>query len=204
MAKSFYPLARTIHQYVSMAMLLLVLFFAVTGITLNHPQWFVGEPQVNEIETTLPSTLLSSTLATRPIDTSALVNHLLELHPLSGKASEQDLFTDWEDGELLEGELSQSFQGPGYHASLFIDLTTGEAQISERDAGVVAFLNDLHKGRYSGEFWSVVIDISALLMVLFSLSGAVLILPKKRIAKKFMLVSVIGGVIALLLALTTR
>ncbi len=48
--------------------------------------------------------------------------------------------------------------------------------------GPVAILNDLHKGRDTGAAWSNVIDISAILMCLVSLSGLVLIffLYKRR------------------------
>jgi hypothetical protein len=39
----------------------------------------------------------------------------------------------------------------------------------------VAIINDLHKGRDTGKVWAAIIDISAILMVLLSLSGLVLI-----------------------------
>ena len=38
--KSTLSFSRLIHVYVSMALLSLLLFFSVTGITLNHPEWF--------------------------------------------------------------------------------------------------------------------------------------------------------------------
>ena len=47
-------LARLIHVYVSMALLTLLLFFSVTGITLNHPEWFSShQAQVLESELTI-------------------------------------------------------------------------------------------------------------------------------------------------------
>ena len=46
--------------------------------------------------------------------------------------------------------------------------------------GFVALLNDLHKGRDSGRAWSFVIDLSAVLMALVSLSGLVLVYPPHR------------------------
>ena len=33
-------LVRLLHVYISMFMLVIMLFFTVTGITLNHPDWF--------------------------------------------------------------------------------------------------------------------------------------------------------------------
>ena len=46
----------------------------------------------------------------------------------------------------------------------------------------VAVMNDLHKGRDSGQVWSWLVDASAILMALVSVSGFILIflLAKKR------------------------
>src|SRR5690606_816157 len=38
--------SRTIHVYLSIVLLLVLVFFAVTGITLNRAELFTGEPQV--------------------------------------------------------------------------------------------------------------------------------------------------------------
>ncbi len=60
--------------------------------------------------------------------------------------------------------------------------------------GFAAILNDLHKGRDTGRVWSAVIDLSAILMVLVSLSGMVLIIfLHKRLVSG--LVSVVAGAI---------
>lgn len=39
----FAALIRWIHIYLSMISLAAILFFSVTGVTLNHPSWFFGE-----------------------------------------------------------------------------------------------------------------------------------------------------------------
>ncbi len=41
----FAKLILWLHIYVSMFGLAAVLFFSVTGITLNHPDWFIGEAE---------------------------------------------------------------------------------------------------------------------------------------------------------------
>lgn len=204
MRKSFYSLVRILHQYVSMTMLLLALFFAATGLTLNHPDWLTGEPEVSDSQLTLPASLLAQAVGHRPVNSSLILTFLNQHHPLQGRPSELEIFTDWNDGVLVEGELSQAYQGPGYHATVFADLTTGAVEITERDAGIVATLNDLHKGRYSGGVWSLVIDISAVLMILFVLSGAILVLPNRRLGKKLLWFAAAGCVLTALLALTTR
>src|SRR4051794_4386469 len=41
----FAALVRWLHIYLSMFGLAAVLFFSVTGLTLNHPNWFFGEAE---------------------------------------------------------------------------------------------------------------------------------------------------------------
>jgi hypothetical protein len=55
-------------------------------------------------------------------------------------------------------------------------------------------MNDLHKGRDTGKGWAWLIDISAILMVIVSLSGLLMLffLKKKRVAGTLMIV--LGGI----------
>ena len=74
------------------------------------------------------------------------------------------------------------FKGPGYEADATIDRATGNYDLSVSPFSLVAVLNDLHKGRDTGKKWSAVIDFSAVLMTLVSLTGLTLIffLNKRR------------------------
>ena len=47
-------LSRWLHLYLSMLCFLVVLFFAVTGLTLNHTEWFDGKQVEKKYEGTLP------------------------------------------------------------------------------------------------------------------------------------------------------
>lgn len=173
--------ARRLHIYISMALLLIVLFFSVTGITLNRPQWFESsEPTIARQTLTIPDSLFSSERGHYLPDEDRLIRYLTTKADITGSASGLDVFTEIEDGELVEGEISFDFKGPGYNASVFIDMLSGEAEIESTDYGVVALLNDLHKGRNSGEVWKWFIDITALLMIFFVLTGVCLLLPKKK------------------------
>jgi hypothetical protein len=60
-------------------------------------------------------------------------------------------------------------------------------------SGTVAVLNDLHKGRDTGSAWSWLIDVSAVLMTLVSLTGFVMIffLKKKRLNGS--MIALLGG-----------
>ncbi len=72
------------------------------------------------------------------------------------------------------------YKGSGYNAAIFIDMTTAQATIESTHYGVIAVLNDLHKGRNSGEVWRWFIDITALLMVMFVLTGVFLLMHLKE------------------------
>jgi hypothetical protein len=79
------------------------------------------------------------------------------------------------DFRVEDNQISISFRAPGYTADSFIDRDTGKYDVTETSNGLVAVINDLHKGRDAGKAWSLVIDISAMLLVLVSLTGLVLI-----------------------------
>lgn len=167
--KSLLSYSRLIHVYVSMALLTLMVFFSITGITLNHPEWFADDQaQVQELTLQLPQSLLSTE------SQGELLQYLHQQTWFSGKrlTLERD-----------EYELFISDKGPGSHLSVTIDLETGEAFVENTNYGVWAKLNDLHKGRNSGGLWAFIIDLSAVLMIVFSITGLVLALAQRRINK---------------------
>ncbi|WP_318450469.1 PepSY-associated TM helix domain-containing protein [Photobacterium leiognathi] len=179
--KSVQLWARRLHIYISMALLLVVLFFAITGITLNRPEVFVSDsPNITEQQLTLPTELFSSQQGEFVPNTKALLDYLSQYANVSGTPSEVEVFTDLDGNELIEGEISFDYKGPGYSATVFIDMTTAEATIESTHYGIIAVLNDLHKGRNSGEVWKWFIDITAVLMIFFVLTGVCLLLPKKK------------------------
>jgi len=173
--------ARRLHIYISMALLLVVLFFSITGITLNRPHLYVSEnPKVDLNILTIPARFFLLEQGKFSVDKAPLLNYLATEGKLSGKPSAMQLFSEVEEGELVEGELSLDYKGPGYNSTVFIDMVTQEAEIETTHYGVIAVLNDLHKGRNSGQVWAWFIDISALLMVFFVLTGVCLLVPKKK------------------------
>lgn len=192
--------ARRLHIYISMALLLVVLFFAITGITLNRPHLFVSQsPDVIEQQLSIPTALLGSEKGRFVPDRSALITYLAKHSNVSGTPSAIDIFTDVDSDELLEGEISLDYKGPGYNATVFIDMTTAKATIESTHYGVIAVLNDLHKGRNSGEVWRWFIDITALLMVMFVLTGVCLLIPKKKTFHTSLKWMGLGSVISLLI-----
>lgn len=173
--------ARRLHVYISMALLLVVLFFSVTGITLNRPELFeASKPNIQSHNLTLPSHLFSIQNDRLEPNAAAFQSFLVEQAGVSGKPSGLDVYAEIEDGELVVGEVSMDFKGPGYNASVFADVVMQTVEVETTDYGVIALLNDLHKGRNSGEVWKWFIDITALLMIFFVITGVCLLLPKKK------------------------
>ncbi len=158
---------RWLHIYLSMISFAALMFFAFTGLTLNHPTWFGATEQfIRDDQGQIPSDLLGA----EP-DKLAIAERLRSQHGLRGAVS---------DFQIDEFECLVFFKGPGYAADVFIDRETGEYTLSETTTGWLAVMNDLHKGRNSGDGWSWVIDISAGVMMLVSLSGFALLFYIRR------------------------
>lgn len=159
-------LSRWLHIYLSMVSFAIVFFFALTGLTLNHADWF-GRQALQEYKGTLRQAWVSG----NDVAKLEIVEHLRAQYGLKGALS---------DFRVEDAQLSISFKGPGYAADAFLDRRTGSFELTETRIGAVAVWNDLHKGRDTGKAWSLVIDISAALMALVSLTGLILIFFLKK------------------------
>jgi hypothetical protein len=182
-----YTLSRTLHLYLSLLAFLTLLFFAVTGLTLNHPEWF-GEGTPRKLSGTLPHAPYLD--GDRP-DWLRLAEDLRALG-LRGQVADHG----------ASGELTWlSFRAPGYAANAEVDPKTGAYRLVVTDHGLVAVLNDLHKGRDTPGSWKAFLDISALFLALVSLTGLLLgvILPRTRKAALLALALGAGGFLGLAL-----
>ena len=79
---------------------------------------------------------------------------------------------------------SLAFEGPAYAADVLVQREGGQYEGTITRHGMVALINDLHKGRDTGIPWSVVIDLSAVLMAVSAITGLVLLysIKRKRVA----------------------
>ena len=167
-----------LHIYLSMFSLAAILFFSVTGITLNHPDWFFeGAERRVEVEGRLDRKWLNLEASTaaaaestddesRRVAKLEVVEHLRNVHGVRGAVAEF---------RADQRECLVTFKGPGYAADATIDRETGRYTLAQSFHGFVAVVNDLHKGRDTGKAWSVVIDLAAGLMTIVSLTGLVLL-----------------------------
>lgn len=156
-------------HWISSALCLVgMLLFAVTGITLNHAGQIESKPLVETREGQLPERLLSSLQADTPeAGLPADLRQWLE--------QTLDLQLDGREVEWSDGELYVALPRPGGDAWLSLSLESGELEYESTDRGWIAYFNDLHKGRHSGEAWSWFIDLFAVACVVFSLTGLLLL-----------------------------
>ncbi|SEC50594.1 PepSY-associated TM helix domain-containing protein [Terriglobus roseus] len=168
--------SRWLHIYLSMVSFAVVLFFAVTGLTLNHAEALSHGEVVRNLNGSLSAKEMGP--KDHP-DTLAIVEHIRAKDGVHGAVS---------DLRVEDDQISFSFRGPGYSADTTVTRADGTYNIVETRAGFIAVINDLHKGRDTGKVWSWIIDASAILLTLVSLSGLVLIffVYKKRVSGLFL------------------
>ena len=183
---------RWLHIYLSMLSFLVVLFFSITGITLNHPTWFSSGPQRIEQTGQLPVEWVQGAT----IDKLQVVERLRARFGVRGAL---------EDFRIDEQECSVAFQGPGYAAEGVVTRATGALQLTTTQESTVAVLNDLHKGRHTNSVWSWVIDVSAIFLTVLSLTGIGLFLYLKRLRVAGLLTALVGAIVlVVLLRLTLK
>jgi hypothetical protein len=165
----------------------ILFFFAVTGLTLNHQQWFARQQKTFQYKGAMDRKWLRSASA-GGVEKLEVVEYLRARHKISGAMAEF---------RVDDGQASVSFKGPGYTADVFVDRDSGAYDVTETKMGLAAILNDLHKGRDSGRAWNWLIDASAVFMTLVSASGIVLLLFLQKRRYSGLLAGVVGAALCL-------
>lgn len=182
------------HWMSSALALACMLLFSITGITLNHAADIEARPERRSGEFLLPDParpLLDTLEAGTPLP-AALVAAIDEGAQLDVKGVIP---------ELSEREAYIALPRPGGDAWLSIDRRTGEVIYEETDRGLIALLNDLHKGRDSGVAWRWLIDIFAAICIIFCLTGLALLWLHARRRPSTWPITGLGLILPLLLVL---
>ncbi len=156
------------HIYLSMLGLLTLIFFSVTGIMLNHEEWFgFAEPHVRKTEGTIPADLLKQP------DKLAIVEKLRKDFGATGALESFDVQDD---------RLELVFKSPGRRTEAGIERPDGHAEVSIETHGFSGRFVELHRGTDAGPGWRLVIDISAVLLLISGVTGLTLwlLVPKWR------------------------
>lgn len=169
-----------------MISLVIVLFFGVTGITLNHPDWTFGSEGT---ATTVAGSLPADAINDGDVEFLIVSEFLRNEHGVKGQVTDFS-----EDG--TQGTIS--FKNPGYGAEVFFEIDSGSYTLSENSQGWVTVMNDLHKGRDSTSSWRWVIDVSGALLVLISVTGLGIQFFLRKRRPSALTLSVIGGLVSAL------
>jgi uncharacterized protein len=177
--------SRTIHIYLSIALFVILVFFSITGITLNHVDVFIAEPEITEI--------IVDSLPELPLDSEGLIADSPELGSFLLKefGVNRAKASITHDAKLLLVD----YRSPGATAFIEIDQDEQKAVGEKSDYGFIAMLNDLHKARETDVIWKWLLDISSILLIFFSIVGFVLLLPNnyrlKRVAAYTAIVAIL-------------
>jgi uncharacterized protein len=176
---------RLIHVYTSMICLLLVLFFSLTGITLNHPSWGAST-STKTVTGALPATWKQGDT----IDWLVVDEHLRATNGITGQVV---------DHRNESGETSITFNGPGYSANALINPATGTYELKTEAQGLIGVMNDIHKGRHTTSSFKWVIDVVALFLVLISLTGIFLQFFLRKRRRSAYVTAAVGAVLGIVL-----
>ncbi|MFO7622550.1 MAG: PepSY-associated TM helix domain-containing protein [Bacteroidales bacterium] len=189
--KNLNSLIRWVHIYLSMFGFAALFFFAVTGITLNHPGWMEGKQKAERVTGTIdPAWADKGEITAEARD--LIVEQIRNTHNIRARLT---------DFRIDDFECSVSFSGPGYNADAFIERSTGQYDLTVTSAGFIAVLNDLHKGSDTGTRWATVIDISSIIMIFVSVTGFVMIFCLSKRKLPGLIVAAIGALTFIVLCI---
>ncbi|MBI3711686.1 MAG: PepSY-associated TM helix domain-containing protein [Burkholderiales bacterium] len=160
------------HWISSALCLIAMLLFAITGFTLNHAVDIEAKVTRSQQQAQLPPALLQKLNAAQqqqkaPTSLPLEVKHWLE--------REHHIDVDGKAIEWSPEEIYIALPRPGGDAWLRFNLDNGEMEYEKTERGMVAYFNDLHKGRNTGKAWSWFIDIFAIACLIFCITGLFLL-----------------------------
>jgi hypothetical protein len=169
----------TWHWMSSAICLVGLMLFALTGITLNNAQLFEREePHVQRRTDTVPVAIMQRITQVAQLAPPKLPREAdAWLRSAYGIASASQRL-DWADGEL-----NISAPRPGGSASIRIELKSGELEFERTDRGLIAYFNDLHKGRHAGAGWGWFLDVFAGAALLSSFTGLLILVRQSSMRR---------------------
>ncbi|HLV47962.1 MAG TPA: PepSY-associated TM helix domain-containing protein [Aliidiomarina sp.] len=171
------------HWISSAACLIATLGFAITGITLNHANSVESVPTKSVYELAIPDSV-KQVLTER--QQNLLQGEAQAEGPLPSAFKEwyrqqafgsglKGISAEWDDYEVYVG-----LPRAGGDRWFRVDLSEGVFYQENIDRGWVAFFNDLHKGRNTSGAWITMLDLLAVVMLVYAITGLLLL---KRYAK---------------------
>lgn len=162
--------ARWLHIYSAAPVLLLMIFFALTGVLLNHGNWNLGATEQSSQALNLPKALSELEWSQESTHTAlSVLTWLDQTHAIRGV----DIEINW---ALEEQLLLLHLDGPQGSYAVEVYPEESVAEVFVRQLPFFEMLNNLHRGKHVTGFWLWLSDISGLCMLVFCLSGLWLLL----------------------------
>jgi hypothetical protein len=176
---------RVLHIYSAMPVLLLMLFFSITGIFLNHPDWDQTRSHKQKITVPAPTWLNNAENWEDSYQQHGLrllqwldAHHDIRATKFSIEWDEYDqlliMTLDSPAGNtVIEARIETIIEA---RAETEISANGTQIEIDQRQLSILAMLNNVHRAKHTTEFWLYLSDASAIAMVLFCFSGFWLVL----------------------------
>lgn len=191
---AFYRVCRMLHAYLSAFAFLALIFFSLTGLLLDHPDWMQGKPKDHDLKLTLPPAALAQAAGDRD-PASALGRSV---------AARTHLIGAYKSGDVEDGQANLRFEGVKGSSTVMVDMKSGEADVMVEPATAVSVIEDLHRGKNAGTAWRAVIDLSAVLILGLSVIGYILFFSLRfRLRTSLILTGVSLGVMVAIFLLFT-
>lgn len=156
---------RWLHVYSAVPVLLSMVFFAVTGFFLNHPEMSLGDTRSQQLEVQLPDEIIELDWQENPtLYSLRVLTWLDEVHAVRGVRIE----LEWEEDEPL---LMLVLEGPNASRSVEVYPDEGRAEVFSLTLPLMQMLNNVHRVKSVSEAWRWFSDLSAVLMLIFCLTG---------------------------------
>ena len=171
-------LVRDIHIFSAMLVLLLMLFFAVSGFFLAHPDLSDGNKPTTEQTFSPPNWLYSASNWDEHYTQHGLqlMLWLDKNHNIRGV----DYEFEWDDIDEL---LIISLQSPGGNTLVEYFINEQRINVQKSPFSFLDTLNNVHRAKHTSTVWKYMSDASAIIMVLFCLTGLWLALIHKGTRK---------------------
>jgi uncharacterized protein len=167
--RDFYRHARYVHGWLSAFAFLMLMFFAATGLMLNHPEWFEGE-RIEDVQIlTLPASL-GQHIATQENPSDVILQYI---------RTQQSVIGRYQSSEIMDGDVMIRLESPAGSTDIWVNRMDQQIEITQKPATAVNMLNDLHRGKHVSTAWRWLIDVSAIVVMLLSVAGYVLFLTIK-------------------------
>lgn len=161
----FYRLMRDLHGYLSAFAFIALLFFAATGILLNHPGLLSGEGT--------------------PLDQSSVTLSAAEIAKVRGAAepgralaeiigAKKKLVGEFQNGDASGPDVFVRMQSVRGSSDLRGNMETGLVEVTVERQPATEVLNGLHRGELAGKAWRFWIDVIGAVLIVLSILGYIL------------------------------